>query len=318
LLWLPRIVAFLGGIPGAEDGGHTALSVSALLVGGLAPLWVAAGWAKLRGRTLPGMLRLLRESGWLGRRALRFAILAPTVTLFFGNFALWKSAIPLVYPGFIWDERLEHADVLLHGGYPDRLLAGLAGSPAAIVFLDRAYHVWFYVLFAVVIWQAWEADDRRAFQFWTTFALAWIGLGILTATAFASAGPIFAAEQGNLGYSPLVLRLHEAATREPLYVHLSARMLWEAAREPGVRLGDGISAFPSLHVSFVTIATLVAWRAHRVLGIAAGAYAIIIFVASIMLGWHYAVDGEAAILATCAIWLFVGRWMNRPGTRASS
>jgi hypothetical protein len=312
LLWLPRLVATLGGLPGADGLGHTALSIPALMAGGLAPLWVAAGWAKLRGRTVPGMIRLLRERGWLGERLLRFLVLAPTVTAFFGTFALWKSSIPLFYPGFVWDARLERAELWLHGGYPDRLLAPLVGSPLAIHVLDRVYHSWFYVLFAVVIWQAWGSDHRKLRQFWTSFALLWTALGIVAATVFASAGPIYTGvDRGSHSYDGLIARLQAAEALGPLYVHLSAWSLWNAARQAGVSLGDGISAFPSLHVAFVTLAALAASSANRILGLVFWCYVLLIGIGSIMLGWHYAIDGEAAVLTTVLLWVSVGRWSNR-------
>lgn len=309
LLWLPRLVAALGGLPGADALGHTALSIPALMAGGLAPLWVAAAWAKLRGRTFPRMIRLLREHGWLGERLLRFLVLAPTITAFFGTFALWKSSIPRFHPGFVWDVRLERLELWVHGGYPDRLLAPLLGSPSAIHFLDWVYHSWFYVLFGVVIWQAWVGDHRKLRQFWTSFALLWTVLGIIAATIFASAGPIYARlDRASASYDGLIARLQAAEAFGPLYVHLSAWSLWNAARQGGTSLGDGISAFPSLHVGFVTLAALAGWSAHRALGIVLWGYALLILIGSIMLGWHYALDGEVAALATVVLWAAAGRW----------
>jgi hypothetical protein len=318
MLWLPRLVATFGGLPGSDTLGHTALSIPALMVGGLAPLWVAAGWAKLRGRTYAGMLRLLREREWLGPRLFRFLVLAPTVTTFFGTFALWKSSIRLVYPGFVWDARLERAEQCVHGQYPDRLLAPIVGSPAAIHFLDRVYHSWFYVLFAVVIWQAWGRDHQKLRQFWTSFALLWTVLGIIVATVFASSGPIFAGvDRGSTSYVGLIARLKAAETLGPLYVHLSAWSLWNAARQPGVSMGDGISAFPSLHVGFATLAALAGWSTHRALGILLWGYALLIWIGSIMLGWHYALDGEAAALATVILWVGISHWTTRRDARSA-
>jgi hypothetical protein len=308
LLWLPRLVASLGQFPGADRMGHTALSISALIVGGVAPLWVAAGWARLRGRSLSGMVRLLRDNGWLGARLVRFLVLAPTLTAFFGSFAIWKSAIPLFYPGFVWDAPLERAEIWLHGTHPDRLLAPVFGSPVAIVFLDRVYHTWFYLLFALVIWQAWEADHRRLRQFWNSFAVLWIVLGIFVAYGFASAGPIYAGlDRGSVAYDDLLARLTAAEAIAPLFVHLSAWSLWEAARSPGISIGDGISAFPSLHVAMAVLAAFALWRVNSWLGGALAIYALLILVGSVMLGWHYALDGEAALLAAAVVWVATGR-----------
>jgi hypothetical protein len=314
LLWLPSLIGWLGKLPGAGQPGHTALSIPALMLGGLAPFWVAAGWARLRGRNIRGMVRLLRQHGWVGARLLRFMVLAITITAFFGSFAKWKSAIPLLYPGFAWDAALETAEVLLHGDHPDRILAPLFGSPEAILFLDRIYHTWFYVLFGVVIWQAWESDARRLRQFWMAFALTWIGLGIFVASGLASAGPIYAGlDRGSTSYDDLLARLNAAESLAPLFIRMSAWSLWEAAQRPGVAIGDGISAFPSLHVAFVSLATFAMWRVHPLLGLLGAGYALLILVGSIMLGWHYALDGEAGILGAALVWLVAGRWARSLG-----
>ena len=312
LLWLPQIIATVGKLPGSEQAGHTALSIPALLAGGVAPLWVAAGWARLRGRSLSGMVRLLRQHGWLGPRLIRFLALAPTLTAFFANFALWKSAIPLLRHGFVWDASLERMEVWLHGDHADRLLAFALGSPHAILLLDRVYETWFYLLFTLVIWQAWEADRRSLRQFWTAFTLVWILLGIFVACFFASAGPIYAGlDRGSTSYDDLLARLAAAGTLGPLFVHLGSLSLWEAYQHHEVAIGDGISAFPSLHVAIAVLAAVAAWRVRRWLAMAPACYALLIWLGSIMLGWHYAIDGEVAGLGTLVIWLGAGRWARR-------
>jgi hypothetical protein len=254
------------------------------------------------------MVRLLKDNGWLGARLVRFLVLAPTLTAFFGSFAIWKSAIPLFYPGFVWDAPLERAEIWLHGTHPDRLLAPVFGSPVAIVLLDRVYHTWFYMLFGLVIWQAWEADHRRLRQFWNSFAVLWIVLGIFVAYGFASAGPIYAGlDRGSAAYDDLLARLSAAEAIAPLFVRLSALSLWEAARSPGISMGDGISAFPSLHVAVAFLATFALWRVSPWVGGVLAVYALLILVGSVMLGWHYALDGEAAILAAAVVWVASGR-----------
>jgi hypothetical protein len=267
------------------------------------------------------MVRLLRENGWLGARLIRFAVLAPTLTAFFANFALWKAAIPMLHHGFGWDAPLERLDVWVHTGHPDRWLGAMLGAPHSILLLDRVYETWFYLLFALVIWQAWGSDRRVLRRFWTAFALIWVVLGILVASTFASAGPIYARlTRGSAAYDGLLNRLAAAEALGPLFVHLGSRSLWEAFLERQVSIGDGISAFPSIHVAIVVLAVLAAWRVSRALGIPVMCYALVIWLGSIMLGWHYAVDGEAAAVATLAIWIGAGWLAHRsyPGPAPAS
>jgi hypothetical protein len=67
-------------------------------------------------------------------------------------------------------------------------------------------------------------------------------------------------------------------------------------------------------VAVVCLATFAMWRVHRVLGVIGASYALLILVGSIMLGWHYALDGEAAIVGAAAIWMATGRWARRVRT----
>jgi membrane-associated phospholipid phosphatase len=168
------------------------------------------------------------------------------------------------------------------------------------------------MLFGLVIWQAWQADHKRLRQFWMAFALTWIVLGIFIAAGVASAGPIYAGlDRGSASYNDLFARLEAAEAMAPLFVRMSAWSLWEAAQQPGVSIGDGISAFPSLHVAVASLATFAMWRVHRLLGVIGASYALLILVGSIMLGWHYALDGEAGILGAAVIWMATGRWAKR-------
>ena len=59
---------------------------------------------------------------------------------------------------------------------------------------------------------------------------------------------------------------------------------------------------PSLHVATPVLFALLGWRTHRWLGVAFTIYAAIVLVGSVHLGWHYAVDGYASIIAVPLIW----------------
>jgi membrane-associated phospholipid phosphatase len=59
---------------------------------------------------------------------------------------------------------------------------------------------------------------------------------------------------------------------------------------------------PSLHVTIATLNALVISHHSRRLGIAAAVYAALVALASVHLGWHYAVDTYAGVLAAISIW----------------
>jgi hypothetical protein len=52
--------------------------------------------------------------------------------------------------------------------------------------------------------------------------------------------------------------------------------------------------------------TLIAWRMNRKLGIAFAFFLVLIFLGSIHLAWHYAVDGIAGMSLAIVFWSIAG------------
>jgi hypothetical protein len=77
-------------------------------------------------------------------------------------------------------------------------------------------------------------------------------------------------------------------------------------------LGAGISAMPSLHVGIAVFAVFVAFRQtpRMWMRAIALAYATVIYVGSIHLGWHYALDGIVGGAGVALIWLACGRFAD--------
>ena len=97
------------------------------------------------------------------------------------------------------------------------------------------------------------------------------------------------------------------ATRE------AAAYLWAIYSVQGFGGGAGISAMPSLHIATTAwIVMAIYIFARRWLAPVAGA-AILIFLLSISLGWHYAVDGVVGAVLTIVIYSTVGRAYDRLG-----
>lgn len=69
-----------------------------------------------------------------------------------------------------------------------------------------------------------------------------------------------------------------------------ADVLWVSYLSKTVYFGSGISAFPSIHVAATTwiVIALRHWTAYLYLGV--------IFIGSVTLGWHYAIDGIAGAI----------------------
>ncbi|MGX9144627.1 phosphatase PAP2 family protein [Mesorhizobium sp. 128a] len=61
----------------------------------------------------------------------------------------------------------------------------------------------------------------------------------------------------------------------------------------------------------VVLFALYATRRSRLVGLLMWAYAAIIMIGSVVLGWHYAMDGYASVLISIAIWKACGRVLAR-------
>ncbi|MGN6391438.1 MAG: phosphatase PAP2 family protein [Gemmatimonadales bacterium] len=306
LLWVPVVLAVWGRLPGTATPAAGMAMLRAMLIGGLAPLMIATGIARLRARTWRGAGTVLWEDGWLSERPLRHLLMSVSLAAFFWAFACWKSAIPAVH-GYQWDEPIWTAGALIHGGRMDQMLAPWFGSPGALIALDSLYETWWFVLLAIIMWQIWQPRLENAKRFLLAFALVWVVLGIFLATAFSSAGPCFSRLiTGSHRYDDLVARLHAANAVSPLMALRGQAYLWEAYTQRLVPPGGGISAFPSLHVGGATLCAIVLWQRSRALGVVGWCYVALTWIASIMLGWHYALDGEVAVVAVALCWAVAG------------
>jgi hypothetical protein len=113
-------------------------------------------------------------------------------------------------------------------------------------------------------------------------------------------------------FAPLMAYLREANQ----FVWLPAldvqEMLWTGYVNRGIQFGGGISAMPSLHLATSFSFALLGFAINRRLGLLFALFTGLILIGSVHLGWHYALDGYAAILATWPIWWAVGWFLDRP------
>lgn len=239
-------------------------------------------------------------------------VMLVSLSLLYGVFTSIKTVLPDV-GGFFADPFMVEFDAALHGGDPWRRLRWLDPLTPAITFLYA--NVWSACMvgLAVVATISERLRHLRAQYIWT-FMLCWIVLGNVTALAGMSAGPLlYEAVTGDPRFAELVDHLERS---DGLGTVLQYRtMLWDAYVHDRVGFGTGISAFPSLHVSMATLFALYARRIHSLLGAAFIAFAGVILLGSVHLGWHYAIDGYFSILATTAFWAAVGWVLNRKGAR---
>jgi hypothetical protein len=95
----------------------------------------------------------------------------------------------------------------------------------------------------------------------------------------------------------------------------SQAMLLEARGSPHLSIGGGISAMPSVHNGLAVLFAIAAFNINRIVGWLFAAYALLIWIGSIHLGWHYALDGIVSVVLTVLIWGAMGKvadWLDRP------
>jgi hypothetical protein len=236
------------------------------------------------------------------------------IPVFISVFTSYKAIIPLIKP-YSWDPVFVEWEAALHGGVqPWQLLQPILGRPLITSTINFFYNLWFFVMYAVLFWQAFSLrNPRLRMQFYLTFISTWILLGNVCATLFSSVGPCYYGrvfEGGNI-FQPLMEYLWAANEMFPVWSLGIQEMLWEAYEVGGNSIAQGISAMPSMHVSVAFLFAILGWRTGRALGVALTVFASLIMIGSVHLGWHYAIDGYAAIAGTWFIWWAIGRLLNR-------
>ncbi|MGK5056892.1 phosphatase PAP2 family protein [Janthinobacterium sp. LB2P49] len=241
------------------------------------------------------------------------------VPLFALSFTTFKAAIPRLHP-FDWDVRLSAIDIALHGGTaPWAWLQPLLGHPLLTGLLNVAYHFWFLLFYALLYWLILDTRHRLLrMQFLLSFTIAWIVLGSVVAMLFSSAGPCYYGHlHANDPYAPLMAYLQESNHRIPVWALKVQDMLWQGYQSGGTVGELGISAMPSMHVATSVLMALVAWPIRRAAGIALAAFAVLIMLGSVHLGWHYALDGYVGTAGAIVIWQAVGLALRRSAAAAS-
>jgi hypothetical protein len=230
------------------------------------------------------------------------------IPLCLGTYASWKWTIPRLQP-FTWDPKLHEMDYHLHGGtFPWQLLQPLLGFPAVTVALDRLYALWIPLSAVVLVWQALRSRSFARAHFFLTYVTIYVVLGTVLAIALSSAGPCYYGLliEGQDPYRPLMDYLQSVHAKIPLLAVEGQAVLWQLYREQREVPFLSISAMPSVHVAIAVLFALAGWEANRLVGLLLTAYALVVLVGSVHLGWHYAVDGYFAAIATAVIWIVTG------------
>jgi hypothetical protein len=259
-------------------------------------------------RPTAAILRLARRHRhWLMRGALFCLLLGPLAR----SFSAMKSAIPSMVP-FYADPQLARIDEWLFLGIaPWRITHAIIG-PWGTMVLDRFYVLWFPVMMGLLAWLCFTRDQKLQVRGLLAYALTCFVLGNLLAPALASVGPCFyRLFYGDAEFDQLMATLRANDATHPLFSF--KEMDWLYAQKGTGTLASGISAMPSIHIAVAFLVFLIAkTQFPRQLGpVLAGAYAAIVWIGSVHLGWHYFVDGLVSVVGVWVIWYLTGRYVDR-------
>lgn len=227
--------------------------------------------------------------------------------IMFSAFTSYKSAISRMVP-FYADPYAVSLDRMIHGTDPWRLLQPFLGFPFVTEVISFFYHLWFFAMFVILSLALFMLENERLrSQYIAAFILSWSLIGGVAATLFSSVGPCYySAFYAGDPFAELFAYLDHAKNFYPVVARGAQAMLLEKYKLNEMGLGAGISALPSMHIAVVVLNVIFLSKLHRLAGIAAWIFAAIIFVGSVHLGWHYAVDGYVAALLAIITWLGAG------------
>jgi hypothetical protein len=212
-----------------------------------------------------------------------------------------KLALPLLRPDILCDESLFRLETALHFGVnPGRLLQGLFPFRALWNVLDGYYANFILTVIAGVGWFGATLSIRERARFAAGFTLLWV-LGSWFYFATPSLGPCYVLKDDYADVRASMPR--QSATMDGLFAHYG-RVRSFHRRAEGTDLSPylGIAAMPSLHVAAQAFLMLFARRRSRVLFVLYAGLTVLTFFTAVVSGWHYAIDGYAALLLA---WLCV-------------
>lgn len=301
--------------------GFTAFSLPIMFIGLLFTRFYHIATVVKPERPIPALAADLKAYLSDRRRLAHGLPMVVVMVLFMYVFVDLKSNIPVLNP-YHWDTTLAAWEKAIHfGAQPwEWLQPGLGYAPITFL-INVNYNAWFAVMWVVWVYFAFSdhgADVRT--RFFLTFFLAWIIGGGVMAVWFSSVGPCF---YGLIGLAPDPFAAQMTYLREingvyPIWAIQVQDALW--AGYQGETSIDGISAMPSMHNGTALLFALAGYRVSRIMGHLLLVHAVLIFIGSVHLAWHYAIDSYVAWALTLALWyglVPVTRWWHRTGAQTS-
>jgi len=290
--------------------------MSSLALLGFLPVGIYKYFKAERSSRKPLIISFLRKSAET-LKYLPFAILSYILLIY--AYMSFKTLIPNIIP-FYFDPIAAKMDRVLFLGNEGWEVFGFLYQFRGIVdFIDLSYAMWIPICTA--IWCACIAlpftDSFTRYRYCLSVILLWIIGGNILAVLFSTSGPVYYDYFfGSDVFEPMMAKLHQIHETNPLNAVLYQSTLMEYYNTPATRMG-GISAMPSLHNGNAFLFICVLWK-FPIARALAQQFMVLVFVGSIILGWHYAVDGILAIGLAWLCWNLAGKILKAIDKRAES
>jgi len=255
---------------------------------GLLPLWLFAsvvlgafaGFFGMMAAGVPSPSRyivdmVMHRWKWLLMIALGITVAGLNMIAF-----MWTKPLLNWFVPFWADPMLARIDRILFLGHDPWTLLGSLNNIGSAVFYHRGWFAMMIITLLIVLSR--PASPRKAAVMLTYFLL-WSVIGPVIHILLPAAGPVF---YEKLGYGS-----EFAGIAVPAEMQRMSDYLWQVYQGDQFAPASGISAMPSLHIA-TTVWMIIAMSAlaRRMAAPTAG-FGIVIFLLSISLGWHYAIDG---------------------------
>ncbi|MFZ5475572.1 MAG: phosphatase PAP2 family protein [Myxococcota bacterium] len=179
---------------------------------------------------------------------------------------------------------------------------GLRDWPITAQTLDRVYHhdYIFMTLSALLLWM--NAGPRHFRHLFTSMGVLYL-MGVAITALWPTVGPCFTDREAYRWMH--YYGIESWRTQETLLKYLLiSRDAAEAAQPITARAFVGVAALPSLHVGHCFLLCVFAWHYHRKLLWVYVPVLALTWVATLVFGWHYLMDGVVAIpLVLLAVWI---------------
>lgn len=220
-----------------------------------------------------------------------------------------KEMIPFLVPYWA-DPLLARIDRIFLFGDAWRLIP--SGTVKALDFL---YTLWapfkFFALFMMLAAPASKLKSQAMLSYFLVVGL----LGVVGEYVLSSGGPIFFDRLvGGESFAELIERTREHAK----LAYGASEYLWASYTAGDTRIGNGISAMPSMHVAttvWASLALCARWPHFRWV---VWPFAFMILAGSVGLGWHYLSDGVVGGLGAVLCWKLAPILLDRLHLQASS